>query len=46
MIANAREYRITLAAIKRLEEGLAQPEEHRPGRDPLARHLVREGIEG
>lgn len=46
MIGNAREYRITLAAVKRLEEGLAQPEEHRSGRDPLAQHLVREGIEG
>lgn len=46
MIANARECRITLAAVKRLEEGLAQPEGHRSGRDTLARHLVRAGIEG
>lgn len=29
-----------------MEGGLAQPEEHRSGRDPLAQRLVREGIEG
>lgn len=46
MIANAREYQLTLAAMKRLEEGLAHAEAHRADRNPLAHQLVREGIEG
>lgn len=46
MIANDREYRITSATIKRLEEGLAHAESHRPARDPLAQRLICEGIEG
>lgn len=46
MIANAREYRITLAVVKRLEQGLARAGGDRAERDPMAHWLIREGIEG
>ena len=46
MIANQREYRITAAAIRRLEEGLERADEHGAERPPLAQQLLREGIEG
>jgi DNA-binding XRE family transcriptional regulator len=46
MIANQREYRITAAAIRRLEEGLQRADEHGAERPPLAQQLLREGIEG
>src|SRR5439155_15524876 len=46
MVANQREYRITAAAISRLEEGLARAGEHGAARSPLAQQLLREGIEG
>lgn len=46
MIRNQREYRVTLVAVQRLEEGLEHADDHAAGRDPLAQHLLREGIEG
>jgi DNA-binding XRE family transcriptional regulator len=46
VIANDREYRITSATIKRLEEGLAHAESRHLAHDPLAHQLICEGIEG
>ena len=46
MIENEQEYRVTRATIRRLEAGLAQAEDNRARRDPLAQWLPREGIEG
>jgi hypothetical protein len=46
MIRNQREYRVTQAAVQRLEEGLEHADEHADERDPLAQRLLREGIVG
>ncbi|HET8628766.1 MAG TPA: hypothetical protein VFL91_15195 [Thermomicrobiales bacterium] len=46
MIRDEREYRVTLAAVQRLVEGLEHADEHAAERDPLAQHLLREGVEG
>lgn len=46
MIGNEQQYRITQAAIERLEEGLAHAEDRRAERHPLAQQLIRDAIEG
>lgn len=45
-LANAREYQITLAAIRKLERGIADQEAIRARRDPAEHWLAVAGMEG
>lgn len=45
MIANQKEYHVAKAEVRRFEQALSDAGERQDHRDPLLRHVIREGIE-